>query len=179
MERIWSTCTDEEVVACRAAFMAEIGPDEAAAIYELVFTAIAPGELENLLGAVRAGLPEPAFDSLVGVARRTLTPAAWEGYGHTSPSDPCASDGLRPDPSLPHASTRSRTEASEVAACRPPRWFVKHTPERTGKRATRERSRRALTRRSDFGDGDFATPTSTDRGWHRRRPTSRAHSRSR
>lgn len=78
MERIWSTCTDEEIVACRAAFMAEIGPDEAVAICELVFTAITPGVLENLLGAVRAPLPEPVFDSLVGVARRTLTPAAWE-----------------------------------------------------------------------------------------------------
>lgn len=78
MERIWSTCTDEEIAACRAAFMAEIGPDEAAATYELMFPAIAPGELEKLLGAVRAGLPEPVFGSLVGVAQRTLTPAAWE-----------------------------------------------------------------------------------------------------
>lgn len=35
MERIWATCTDEEIAAC----MAEIGPDDAIATYELLFPA--------------------------------------------------------------------------------------------------------------------------------------------
>jgi len=76
MERIWASCTDEEIAACRAAFMAEITPDDAVATYELMFPSVSPAELARLLGAVRAGAPEPVFGSLVAVAERTLTPAA-------------------------------------------------------------------------------------------------------
>ncbi len=78
MERIWETCTDEEVAACRAAFMAEIAPEEAVATYELMFPAIAPDELTRLLGAARAAVPEPVFASLIGVAERTLEPPAMQ-----------------------------------------------------------------------------------------------------
>jgi len=77
MERIWRTCTDEDIAACRAAFMAEITPEDAVATYELMFPAVSPGELAMVLGAVRAGAPEAVFGSLVGVAERTLSPAAW------------------------------------------------------------------------------------------------------
>ncbi|MBV6508999.1 MAG: hypothetical protein JJLCMIEE_02066 [Acidimicrobiales bacterium] len=76
MERIWAESTDEEIAACRSAFMAEITPDDAVATYELMFPAVSPAELAMVLGAVRAGAPEPVFGSLVGVAERTLTPAA-------------------------------------------------------------------------------------------------------
>lgn len=77
MERLWRTCSDEEIAACRAAFMAEISPEEGAATYELMFPAVAPGELMRILGAVRAGAPEPVFRSLTAVAERTLSPVAW------------------------------------------------------------------------------------------------------
>lgn len=76
MERIWDTCSDEEIAACRAAFMAEITPDDAFVTFELMFPAIAPEELFRLLRAARAGVPEAVFESLVGVAERSLAPPA-------------------------------------------------------------------------------------------------------
>lgn len=39
MDRIWATCTDEEIAACRAAFMAEISPRESLATAELMIPA--------------------------------------------------------------------------------------------------------------------------------------------
>ncbi|MCC7077970.1 MAG: hemerythrin domain-containing protein [Acidimicrobiia bacterium] len=78
MEEIWSTCTDEEIAACRAAFMAEITPDDAISTYELMFPAVPVAELAELLGTVQAAAPAPLFDSLLDVAERTLTPSAWK-----------------------------------------------------------------------------------------------------
>lgn len=77
MERIWESSTDEEIAACRAAFMAEITPEEATATYELMFPAIALDDLVKLLSRARDGVPEPVFMSLLEVAEGTLTATAW------------------------------------------------------------------------------------------------------
>jgi hypothetical protein len=75
MERIWATCTDEEIAACRAAFMAEISPNESLATAELMFPATTPNERAAVIGKVRAAAPPPVYEAIIEVATRTLSPA--------------------------------------------------------------------------------------------------------
>jgi hypothetical protein len=57
MNRIWATCTDEELAATRAAFMAEIGPEERAFSMELMLPALDTPTREALLQRVAAAAP--------------------------------------------------------------------------------------------------------------------------
>ena len=57
MNRIWATCTDEELAATRAAFMAEITPEERAFSMELMVPALDPPSRERLLQMVAAAAP--------------------------------------------------------------------------------------------------------------------------
>lgn len=74
MERIWATCTDEEIARCRAAFMAEISPPESLATAELMIPATSPDERAAVIGQVRASAPPAVYETILEVAARTLTP---------------------------------------------------------------------------------------------------------
>lgn len=75
MDRIWATCTDEEIAQCRAAFMAEISPEESLATAELMFPATTARERTAVISKVRATAPPPVYEAIMGVAARTLSPA--------------------------------------------------------------------------------------------------------
>ena len=55
MERIWARCSDEEIAATRAAFMAELTADEMAMSMELMLPALDRTTREMLLARVAAG----------------------------------------------------------------------------------------------------------------------------
>lgn len=75
MERIWATCTDDEIAACRAAFMAEIPPQDSLATAELMIPATSADERAKVVGAVRASAPPAVFDAILAVAERALAPS--------------------------------------------------------------------------------------------------------
>ena len=54
MPRIWALCSDEEIAATRAAFMAEITPDEQATTMALMLPALDPPTRAALLANVEA-----------------------------------------------------------------------------------------------------------------------------
>lgn len=53
MPRIWQVCTDDEIAATRAAFMAEITPDEQATTMDLMLPALDPVTREALTAAAQ------------------------------------------------------------------------------------------------------------------------------
>jgi hypothetical protein len=75
MDRIWATCTDEEIATCRAAFMAEISPHESLATAELVIPATSLEERTHVMSAARASAPPAVFQTILDVAARTLSPS--------------------------------------------------------------------------------------------------------
>ena len=77
MPGIWETCSDDEIAACRAAFMAEIGQEEAAYTQGLVLPALSTPERVALLAGVRQHLPPQAYARLLALAEETLAPEPW------------------------------------------------------------------------------------------------------
>lgn len=75
MDRIWATCTDDEIAACRGAFMAEISPQESLATFEVMVPAITPAERVLVLNSVRAGAPPAVFRTVLDVAASKLSPS--------------------------------------------------------------------------------------------------------
>jgi hypothetical protein len=75
MDRIWATCTDEEIAVCRVAFMAEITPEESLATAELMIPATSHQERAQVIGAARASAPPAMFQTILDVAARTLSPS--------------------------------------------------------------------------------------------------------
>lgn len=78
MPGIWAACSDEEIAACRAAFMAEIAPDEAAYTQELMLPALSTTERVAVLRGARRHLPPPAYHQLLALAERVLGPERWQ-----------------------------------------------------------------------------------------------------
>lgn len=78
MEMLWAMCTDEELAACRSAFMAEISPEERAATLELMLESNTAEDLLLLLQGLRAGMPPEAFAAWVRDLEHTLPPPTFE-----------------------------------------------------------------------------------------------------
>jgi hypothetical protein len=57
MNRIWATCTDDELAATRAAFMAEITPEERALSMELMLPALDPVTRDELVKRIASMAP--------------------------------------------------------------------------------------------------------------------------
>ena len=57
MPGIWQACSDEEIAACRGAFMAEIGPEEAVYTQGLALPALSTPERVAVLASARQHLP--------------------------------------------------------------------------------------------------------------------------
>ena len=75
MARIWETCTDEEIAATRAAFMAELTPEETALSMELMLPALDRTTRTGLIGNLAGSAPPFVVDGVLGVAERVLPPA--------------------------------------------------------------------------------------------------------
>jgi hypothetical protein len=76
MEVLWASCTDEELAACRAGFMAMISPEERAWTFELVLQSSTTAEQLATLGALRSAMPDNVFRLWIDQVGRTLSPAA-------------------------------------------------------------------------------------------------------
>jgi hypothetical protein len=76
MELLWSRCTDDELAACRAAFMSEIPPQEASWTFELMLEYLNPQEQAAVLHGLQASMPPPVFDSWLENIEPSLPPRA-------------------------------------------------------------------------------------------------------
>jgi hypothetical protein len=72
MPRIWELCTDEEIAATRAAFMAELTPDETALSMELMLPAVDPRSRAELVATIAATAPPPVLETVMSIAARVL-----------------------------------------------------------------------------------------------------------
>jgi Hemerythrin HHE cation binding domain len=77
MPGIWEACSDEEIAGCRAAFMAEIGPEEAAYTQGLVLPALSTPERVAMLASARHHLAPQAYARLLRLAEEVLAPEPW------------------------------------------------------------------------------------------------------
>ncbi len=71
MARIWECCSDDEIAATRAAFMADITPDVQATTIEYLLRAIDRSTRRTFLMGL-AGAPAPVVDAVVAIAGRVL-----------------------------------------------------------------------------------------------------------
>jgi hypothetical protein len=72
MSRVWELCTDEEIAATRAAFMAETTPDILDTSLRLMLPAIDPGARADLVAGLAATAPPPVLDGVLGLAGEVL-----------------------------------------------------------------------------------------------------------
>lgn len=72
MPRIWQRCSDDEIAATRAAFMAEVTPDEAALSMELMLPALDRTTRATLIAKVAATAPPAVVERTLAIAERVL-----------------------------------------------------------------------------------------------------------
>lgn len=75
MARIWDLCTDNEIAATRAAFMAEITPAEQATTMELMLPALDRTTRHGLAATMAATAPPPVVDGILAIGDSVLPPA--------------------------------------------------------------------------------------------------------
>jgi hypothetical protein len=78
MEMMWAMCTDEELAACRSAFMADISPEERAATFELILESNNADDLLAVLQGIRAGMPPEVFESWITELELTMPAPAYK-----------------------------------------------------------------------------------------------------
>jgi hypothetical protein len=69
---IREACAEDDVVACRRAFLSTVPPEEAAVTQRWLLVAVDRSTLVHLLTGARASLPAPVFDALVALAHDVL-----------------------------------------------------------------------------------------------------------
>jgi hypothetical protein len=74
MGRIWECCSDEEIAAIRAAFMAEITPEIQGTSLRYMLPAI-DQPTRRVLAAGLSGAPPAVADTVLALAEQTLSPA--------------------------------------------------------------------------------------------------------
>ncbi|MQY07451.1 hemerythrin domain-containing protein [Actinomadura macrotermitis] len=72
MPRIWAHCTDAEIAAARAAFMAATPPGVQATTLELVLPAVDPATRAALVTGMARTAPPPVVDGVLAIADRVL-----------------------------------------------------------------------------------------------------------
>jgi hypothetical protein len=76
MELLWSRCTDNELGACRAAFMSEVPPEEASWTFELMLEALSDQEQARVLHGLQGSMPPSVFNAWLDSVGGSLTPQA-------------------------------------------------------------------------------------------------------
>lgn len=74
MPLLWATCSDAELAATRAGFMADVPPELAALSMRLMLPAIAPSERAHLIRLIRATAPPAVADGTLALASDVLAP---------------------------------------------------------------------------------------------------------
>ncbi len=72
MARIWELCTDEEIAATRAAFMADMDPGVLDTSLRLMLPAIDPNARTGLITGLAATAPPPVVDGVLAIAGDVL-----------------------------------------------------------------------------------------------------------
>ena len=75
MARVWELCTDDEIAATRAAFMADMNPATLDTSLRLMLPAIDPAARTALVTGIAATAPPPALDGVLVIARDVLDAA--------------------------------------------------------------------------------------------------------
>ena len=74
---LWAHRSDEELHGLHLRILARIPPAEMATWFAILLPAVSPPEQAEVLAGLRAAVPSPAFEELVGPAREALGPEAW------------------------------------------------------------------------------------------------------
>jgi hypothetical protein len=74
MYRVWELCTDEDIAATRAAFMADTDPAVLDTSLRLLLPSIDPPARTALVAGIAARAPRHAVDTLVAIAHDVLEP---------------------------------------------------------------------------------------------------------
>jgi hypothetical protein len=74
MARVWELCTDAEIAATRAAFMADMNPATLDTSLRLMLPAIDPAGRAALVAGIAATAPRPVVDGVLAIARDVLDP---------------------------------------------------------------------------------------------------------
>jgi len=86
MTLLWSLCTDNELAACRAAFMSEIPPQEGSWTFELMLVSLNPEEQAAVLQGLQRSMPPSVFDDWLKDIEGSLPPQALAAIRRLLPS---------------------------------------------------------------------------------------------
>lgn len=79
MSRIWARCSDDELAATRAAFMADIDPATTATTLRYLLPALDKVSREQLVSTLAATAPPPVVELVLSIAAGSLDAAALAG----------------------------------------------------------------------------------------------------
>ena len=69
---LWERCPHDELAAAVASFRASFALEQVATSFEFMLPALSPPERADLYKTVRDNAPRPVFETLLGVAQKTL-----------------------------------------------------------------------------------------------------------
>lgn len=85
MTRIWELCTDDEIAATRARFMADTPPDVLATTIRYMLPALDRPARRNLVAGLAATAPPPVITMVLDIAAATLPEADAADLDHAIP----------------------------------------------------------------------------------------------
>lgn len=75
---LWERCPHDELAQAVARFRGSFALDQVATSFEFMLPALSPPERADLYKSVRDNAPRPVFDTLLGVAEKTLAAADYD-----------------------------------------------------------------------------------------------------
>lgn len=75
---LWERCPHDELAAAVASFHASFAIEQVATSFEFMLPALSPPERADLYKTVRDNAPRPVYDTLLGVAQKTLAATDYE-----------------------------------------------------------------------------------------------------
>jgi len=75
---LWERCPHEELAEAVSRFRASFALDQVASSFEFMLPALSPPERADLYRTVRDNAPRPVFETLLGVAQKTLAAADYD-----------------------------------------------------------------------------------------------------
>ncbi len=76
-QALWDLYDDAELMALHERLLAAVPPAEMALVVRWMAPALNPAELAQLFTGMQAKAPAPAFEAMLDIARRQLSPARW------------------------------------------------------------------------------------------------------
>jgi hypothetical protein len=75
---LWERCPHDELAAAVARFRGTFALDQMATSFEFMLPSLSPPERADLYKTVRDNAPRPVFETLIGVAQKTLAAADYD-----------------------------------------------------------------------------------------------------